>query len=127
MIINLLLHSLGTLLGRVQIESANSITSIRELNIALQELNKWPFTKKCYVCLHFILFTNVPIHSFFHELLMNHCEQAGKKGNKTCKVKPFIFFPLGTTRIQLGESKTAHKDIGMVAKNVCIYLFGFPR
>lgn len=127
MIINLLLHSLGILLGRVQIESTYSITSIRELNIALQELNKCPFTKKGYICLHFVPFAKAPVHSSFHELLMNHCEQTGEKGNKTCKIKPLDFCSLGVTRIQLGELKTTHKDMGMVAKIACIYLFGFPR
>lgn len=127
MIINLLLHSLGIVLGRVQIEGTYSVTSIRELNIALQELNKCPFTKKGYICLHFVPFAKAPVHSFCHELLMNRCEQAEEKENKTCKIKPLHFFSLGVTRIQLGELKTVHKDTGMVAKIVCIYLFGFPR
>jgi len=60
---------------------------------------------------------------------MNHCEQSGEKGNKTCRIKPlgFFFFPLGVRRIQLGELKTARKDMGTVAKIACIYLLGFSR
>lgn len=105
-----------------------SITSIGELNIVLQELNKCPITKKGYICLHFVPFTNMSVNSFFHELLMNHCEQAGEKGNKTCKIKSSDFFSsLGLTRIRLEESKTVHKDIGMLAKIACIYWFTFPR
>lgn len=55
MIINLLLHWLGILHGRVKIESTYSVTSITELNTALQGLNKCPFTKKgdiAYILFH---------------------------------------------------------------------------
>lgn len=74
-IINLLLHSLGILLGKVPMEISYSLTSIGELTIALQELDKRPFTKKSYICLHFVPFASVPVHRFFlHELLMSRCE-----------------------------------------------------